>query len=143
MLSERTENIIRGIKTSKLLENVRFIKAYNGNSGDMPIGSPLVTVGEENYTTSSFIGGYSGNGNAGERLSYNIILNIYCPFHSGGDGIARVVSAIKERLSFADDKNIIRDVKVTEIRYSKLYEALYRSMSITLDYIRKGNVLEV
>lgn len=143
MLNELTENLIKGLKTSNILKDVRFIKAYKGDSGDSPVESPLVTVGEEDCEFTSFAGGYTGNGNTGERLSYNIILNIYCPFQSGGDGIARVVSAINDKLKFADVKNIVKSVKVTEIKYSKLYEALYRSMTITLDYIRKENVYGV
>ena len=137
MLSENTEKLIQSVKMNNSLNDVRFIKAHNGRSGDKPIMSPLVTVQERAFQISPFVGGYIGDGSLGEKISYELLLNIYCPYGSGGDGISIIVNSIREALCSVDAKS----VAITEINYSKEYEAIYRSMIIGLECIRKGDAI--
>ncbi len=137
MLSQRTEELIKRIKKNENLNDIRFIRAYSGRAGDYPVKSGLVTVAEGKEDETFFAGGYSGNGERGERLYTSLILNIYCPCQSGGDGITTIVNHIRDSLSTADIRRIVDRVKVSEIKFSKNYEALYRTMEINLDFVRK------
>lgn len=139
MLSERTETLIRRLKNNTGLKDITFIRANNGKRGDYPVENLLVTVSEGEEESTSFAGGFSGIGDLGERLKTKLTLNIYCPCQSGGDGITSIVNSIRESLSTADIKNIVRSFKISEIRYSKDYEALYRSVILGLDFVRKEN----
>lgn len=137
MLSERTNAFIRKLKENRKLKDIPFIRAYSGRKGDYPVSDFLVTVSEGEETTSPFAGNFSGNDSYGERLNTNIILNVYCPCNSGGDGITSVINSIRESISSADTKNIVKSLKISEIRYSKEYEALYRSLCLGIDFVRK------
>lgn len=42
--NDKVEDIIKKIKLSKDLDDVRFVKAYNGKLKETPLGGILVTV---------------------------------------------------------------------------------------------------
>lgn len=132
--NDKVQNIIRRIKSSGSFDDVRFVKAYNGKLKETPLGGILVTVNNGVNVVNSFAGGIVGNGKFGEKIESELKLNIYCPYQNGGDGITQTINSIVEILPTADSENIIKDVSVSEIKYSKEYEAVYRTLSISLDY---------
>ena len=84
---------------------------------------------------STFAGGFIGNGKVGENIKSELKLNIYCPYQNGGDGITHTINCIVELLPKADSDNIISSINVSEIKYSQEYEAVYRTLSLSLDYL--------
>ena len=118
--NDKVEDIIKKIKLSKDLDDVRFVKAYNGKLKETPLGGILVTV---------------NNGVNIVNIKSELKLNIYCPYQNGGDGITHTINSIVELLPKADSDNIISSINVSEIKYSQEYEAVYRTLSLSLDYL--------
>ena len=137
--NDKVENIIKRIKSNSSLDDVRFVKAYNGKLKETPLGGILVTVNNGVNTVNSFAGGFTGNGKSGEQIKQELKLNIYCPYQNGGDGITHTINSIVELLPKADSENLVSDVSVSEIKYSKEYEAVYRTLSLSLDYLDYGD----
>lgn len=48
--NDKVEDIIKKIKESKDLDDVRFVKAYNGKLKETPLGGILVTVNMIRFT---------------------------------------------------------------------------------------------
>lgn len=132
--NDKVKDIIKRIKSSDNLHDVRFVKAYNGKLKETPLGGILVTVNNGVNVVNSFVGGISGNGKFGEKIESELKLNIYCPYQNGGDGITQTINSIVELLPSVDSENIVKDVSVSEIKYSKEYEAVYRTVSISMNY---------
>lgn len=133
--NDKVEDIIKKIKSSKDLDDVRFVKAYNGKLKETPLGGILVTVNNGVNMVNSFAGGFAGNGMIGENIKSELKLNIYCPYQNGGDGITHTINSIVESLPKADSENIVSGISVSEIKYSQEYEAVYRTLSLSLDYL--------
>lgn len=133
--NDKVEDIIKKIKSSKDLDDVRFVKAYNGKLKETPLGGILVTVNNGVNMVNSFAGGFAGNGMSGENIKSELKLNIYCPYQNGGDGITHTINSIVESLPKADSENIVSGISVSEIKYSNEYEAVYRTLSLSLDYL--------
>lgn len=133
--NDKVEDIIKKIKLSKDLDDVRFVKAYNGKLKETPLGGILVTVNNGVNMVNSFAGGLAGNGMIGENIKSELKLNIYCPYQNGGDGITHTINSIVESLPKADSENIVSGISVSEIKYSNEYEAVYRTLSLSLDYL--------
>ena len=131
--NDKVEDIIKKIKLSKDLDDVRFVKAYNGKLKETPLGGILVTVNNGVNIVNSFAGGFAGM--SGENIKSELKLNIYCPYQNGGDGITHTINSIVELLPKADSDNIISSINVSEIKYSQEYEAVYRTLSLSLDYL--------
>ena len=129
VLNSKVEEIIKEIKTDHSLDGVKFVKAYNGRIKEAPLGEILVTVG-------TFAGGYLGNGSKGERVNSKIKMNVYCPYLNGGDGITHTVNTLVDKISSVDRENLVSDISVSEIKFSKEYDAVYRTVSFNLDYCR-------
>ena len=129
--NDKVEDIIKKIKLSKDLDDVRFVKAYNGKLKETPLGGILVTVNNG----VNIVNGFAGNGMSGENIKSELKLNIYCPYQNGGDGITHTINSIVELLPKADSDNIISSINVSEIKYSQEYEAVYRTLSLSLDYL--------
>ena len=55
--NDKVEDIIKKIKLSKDLDDVRFVKAYNGKLKETPLGGILVTVNNGVNIVNSFAGG--------------------------------------------------------------------------------------
>jgi hypothetical protein len=134
LLTDKIENLIKKMKQQQPLDKVCFVKAYNGRLRETPLGELLVTVGVGKNTQDSFYGGYMGNGEKGENITGELLLNVYCPYSSGGDGITDVVNNILESLNNNDDENLVTSISVSEIKFSKEYEAVYRTVTISLNY---------
>ena len=137
VLSSKVEEIIREIKTDHSLDGVKFVKAYNGRLREVPLGEILVTVGTGVETVGSFAGGYLGNGSKGERVNSKIKMNVYCPYLQGGDGITHTVNTLVSKINSVDRDNIVSDISVSEIKFSKEYDAVYRTVSFNLDYCQQ------
>lgn len=138
IFNDKIQEIIKGIKSDHSLDNVRFVKAYNGRLRETPLGGTLVTVGTGVSAVSSFAGGFAPNGDKGEFIKQQLMLNVYCPYQNGGDGITHTINAIVEQIPKVDDQHIVTNVEVSEIRFSKEYEAVYRTVSLDLDYLVIG-----
>ena len=136
VLNSKVEEIIREIKTDHSLDGVKFVKAYNGRIKEAPLGEILVTVGTGVETVGTFAGGYLGNGSKGERVNSKIKMNVYCPYLNGGDGITHTVNTLIDKISSVDRENLVSDISVSEIKFSKEYDAVYRTVSFNLDYCR-------
>lgn len=96
--NDKVEDIIKKIKLSKDLDDVRFVKAYNGKLKETPLGGILVTVNNGVNIVNSFAGGFAGNGMSGENIKSELKLNIYCPYQNGGDGYHPYNNSIVELL---------------------------------------------
>ena len=110
--NDKVEDIIKKIKLSKDLDDVRFVKAYNGKLKETPLGGILVTVNNGVNIVNSFAGGFAGNGMSGENIKSELKLNIYCPYQNGGDGITHTINSIVELLPKADSDNIISSINI-------------------------------
>ena len=136
VLNSKVEEIIKEIKTDHSLDGVKFVKAYNGRIKEAPLGEILVTVGTGVETVGTFAGGYLGNGSKGERVNSKIKMNVYCPYLNGRDGITHTVNTLVDKISSVDRENLVSDISVSEIKFSKEYDAVYRTVSFNLDYCR-------
>lgn len=134
LLSSKVEEIIKNLKSDHSLDEVRFVKAYNGRLREAPMESILVTVGVGVNSTDSFMGGYHGSGFKGEKVSSQLVLNVYCPYANGGDGITHTVNTIVNKIPGVDQDKIVSGIDVSEIKFSKKYEAVYRTVNVHLDY---------
>ena len=136
VLNSKVEEIIKEIKTDHSLDGVKFVKAYNGRIKEAPLGEILVTVGTGVETVGTFAGGYLGNGSKGERVNSKIKMNVYCPYLNGGDDITHTVNTLVDKISSVDRENLVSNISVSKIKFSKEYDAVYRTVSFNLDYCR-------
>jgi hypothetical protein len=129
------EKLIKEIKKNSSLDGVRFVKAYKGRKADSPVEGLLVTVALGEEIGESFFGGYMANEEKGERIKSDLLLNVYCPYKNGGEGITEVVNLILEGLKQSQGESLVSSVTVSEIKLSREYEAVYRTIKIALDYV--------
>lgn len=130
--------LVKGLKTDSGLSNIRFVKAYNGKRRESPLEDILVTVASGQSKSTGFMGGYVGNSEKGQGISSEIILNVYCPCEKGGDGITDTVNTIVERISKTDIDSLVTDIQVSEIKLNSEYEAVYRTIKLSIRYIIHG-----
>lgn len=131
--SSKIDEMIREIRSDHSLDNVRFVKAFNGKKRENPIAGLLVTVGIGRSEVSSFFGGFAGNCKA-DNIKSELVLNVYCPYVDGGDGITETINTILEKIKGTEINESVCDMQVSEIKFSKEYEAVYRTVTLSLDY---------
>ena len=130
--------LVKSLKEDANLNNIRFVKAYNGQQKESPLEDILVTVTTGKSESTGFIGGYIGNSEKGKEINSEIILNVYCPCEKGGDGITDTVNTIVERISKTDIDSLVKDIQVSEIKLNSEYEAVYRTIKLSMRYISLG-----
>ena len=132
------DELVKEIKNSDLLKDVRFVHAYNGRVREVPLKGILVTVESGEVLGENTFGGVLGSGKKGEKVTSELVFTVYCPYRDGGSGITETVNAIISALDTADKNRVVSGYEVSKINFVYDYLAISRSVTLTLEYNSYG-----
>ena len=134
VINSTVDNLIRNIKDTGSVDDIRFVRAYNASEKQKPLSGLCAVVSlTEVGPRTRFISGLAPNGLHGEVYSASLILRLYS---SGtGEQLTDAALRLSDAVKTADVGRLVNDVKIKSICFDKDCCEVYRDVCAGLGFL--------
>ncbi len=134
-IEQIVNKLIKNVKQTPELSQVRFVKEYNSTNIETPISSYLAVVSIDTMSKSkNFLGNIVKNGLKGDKYSATIKVSIYAPDYENGNDLTGISGVFCESIKNADEENIIDKISFEPIGFDTNIQAMCRSCKVDISF---------
>ena len=134
VINTTVDNLIRSIKNTGSVDDIKFVKAYRNSAAQKPLGGLCAVVNLRSIEPrKSFLSSLAPNGLKGEVLSATLNLRLYSA--GAGDELTGAALRLGDAVRTADSSGLVSGIKISPISFDSESCEVYRDVNAQLGFL--------